>query len=139
MRADYTTASYSSTAADTLSLDAWWNDHDDKGQIIFPSYDVRYYGQVKDLEPLASLWIGHSYTVLPSSDSTSTNMSTLEPRDPVKYVEDDTAVGPKPSKNVDYLSYNWKEEDNWSSWKHVVLNRKAYSNSARLENVSWRT
>ncbi|PMD29599.1 hypothetical protein L207DRAFT_445164 [Hyaloscypha variabilis F] len=138
LRADYTAPSCSSAAADTLSLDASWKDHDDKSQIIFPFYDVRYYGQGEDLEPPASHWIGDSHTASPASHSISTNASTLEFPDPVEYAEDDTAVRTQPSRNVDYLSHNWTEEEIWSSWKHVVLKRKAYSNSTRLENASWR-
>jgi hypothetical protein len=61
---------------------------------------------------------------------------TLESPDLVEYVEDDIVVRTQPLRNVDYLSYNWKEEDIWSLWKHVVLKRRAYSNSARLENTS---
>jgi hypothetical protein len=37
------------------------------------------------------------------------------------------------------LSHNWKEEDIWSSWKHIVSAKGQYNNSARLENASWRT
>ncbi|PVH74416.1 hypothetical protein DL98DRAFT_604561 [Cadophora sp. DSE1049] len=133
LHTDWTASSNSPTAAHNLSLDAGWKTHDDEGQIIFPTYDVRYYGQVEDLKPPASLWIGDSYTASPSSNSTSTNVSP----DPVEYA-DDTAVRTQPSRHIDYLSHNWKEEDIWSSWKHVVSKRKEYSNSARLENASWR-
>lgn len=52
---------------------------------------------------------------------------------------DDTAIRIEPTRHVDYLSHNWKEEDIWSSWRHIVGKRKAYSNSSRLENASWRT
>ncbi|PVH69731.1 hypothetical protein DL98DRAFT_522027, partial [Cadophora sp. DSE1049] len=48
-------------------------------------------------------------------------------------------VRDQPSRHVDYLCHDWKEEDIWSSWKHVVSKRKANSNSARLENALWRT
>lgn len=52
---------------------------------------------------------------------------------------DDTAIQTEPTRHVDYLSHNWKEEDIWSSWRHIVAKRKVYSNSPRLENASWRT
>jgi hypothetical protein len=52
--------------------------------------------------------------------------------------EDDTAVRVQPSRHVDYLSHDWKEEELWASWKHIVSRREIYSNSARLENASWR-
>ncbi|PVH67782.1 hypothetical protein DL98DRAFT_637214 [Cadophora sp. DSE1049] len=140
LHADFTVSSYSSTPARSSSLDASWEDQDEEDQIVFPSYDdVGYYGQVKDLEPSARLWAGDSYTVSPTSNSTSTNVSGPESPDLIEHAEDDTAVRIQPSRNVDYLSHNWKEEDIWSSRKHIVRNRKAYSNSARLENASWRT
>jgi hypothetical protein len=52
--------------------------------------------------------------------------------------EDDTAVCVEPVSHVDYLSHRWNEEDIWSTWKHVVSKHKVYSNSARLQNASWR-
>jgi hypothetical protein len=134
LHADSTTPSCSSTPARSLSLDTSWGEQDDEDQIVSPSYDVGYYGQVEDLEPPAS-----SYTVPPTSNRTSTNVSRLESPDPVEHAEDDTAVRIQPSRNVDYLSHNWREEDIWSSRKHIMRNRKAYNNSARLENASWRT
>ncbi|KAH6699880.1 protein phosphatase-like protein type 1 complex subunit Hex2/Reg1 [Leptodontidium sp. MPI-SDFR-AT-0119] len=122
LHADFTVSSYSSTPARSSSLDASWEDQDDEDQIVFPSYDdVGYYGQVKDLEPPASLWAGDSYTVSPTSNSTLTNVSGPESPDLVEHAEDDTAVRIQPSRN------------------HILRNRKAYSNSARLENASWRT
>ena len=44
----------------------------------------------------------------------------------------------RPLRNVDYLSHDWKEEDIWTSWKHIISERKVYNDSARLENASWR-
>ncbi|KAE8441538.1 hypothetical protein EG329_004846 [Mollisiaceae sp. DMI_Dod_QoI] len=140
LTADSTAPSYSSTPASSLSLDAHCDDEGDEDQIVFPSYDdVGYYDQVEDLEPPASPRTGDSYTVSPTSNSTSTNVSRPVSPDPVEHAEDDTAVRTQPSRHVDYLSHNWKEEDIWSSWKHIVSKRKSYNNSARLENASWRT
>jgi hypothetical protein len=44
----------------------------------------------------------------------------------------------RPSRYVDYLSHDWKEEDIWSSWKHIVSKGELYDNSLRLENAAWR-
>ncbi|OBS16707.1 hypothetical protein FPOA_12689 [Fusarium poae] len=55
-----------------------------------------------------------------------------------KHAEDDTAVSSRPSRQVDYLSHEWREEDIWSSWRYVVTRRGEFPNSARLENASWR-
>jgi hypothetical protein len=129
-----------------LSLDVPCEERDDDDdddvddQISFPSYDdVGYYEQEEDLEPLPSPRTGDSYTVSPNSDSTSTNASRPESPEAVEHAEDDTAVRTQPSRHVDYLSHNWKEEDIWSSWKHIISKRKSYGNAARLENASWRT
>jgi hypothetical protein len=56
----------------------------------------------------------------------------------IEYAEDDGAVHSRPSRHVDYLSHDWRDEDIWSSWKLVVSRRMAYEDSARLENASWR-
>ena len=95
--------------------------------------------QIEDLEPPASPRIGDSYTVSLTSNSTSTNVSRQESLDPVEHAVDDTSVRTQPFRHVDYLSHSWKEEDIWASWKHIVSQRRAYDNSARLENASWRT
>ncbi|KAF3938529.1 hypothetical protein ABW19_dt0207546 [Dactylella cylindrospora] len=52
---------------------------------------------------------------------------------------DDIVVRAEPSRHVDYLSHNWKEEDIWASWRYMIGKRKVYDNAARLENASWRT
>lgn len=127
-------------SAPSLSLDLCLSDEDDEDQILFPTYDdVGYYGQVEDLEPPTSPRTGDSYTVSPTSNNTSTNVSRPDSPLHCEHAEDDTAVRTQPTRHVDYLSHNWKEEDIWSSWKHIVSKRKAYGNSARLENASWRT
>ncbi|TVY59152.1 Uncharacterized protein LCER1_G000759 [Lachnellula cervina] len=140
IQADSAAPSFSSTPASSLSLDANCDNETDEDQIVFPSYDdVGYYDQVEDLEPPASPRTGDSYTVSPTSVSTSANVSRPGSPDPIEHAEDDSAVRTHPTRHVDYLSHNWKEEDIWSSWKHIVSKRGAYNNSARLENASWRT
>lgn len=139
---DSTAPSYHSTPASSLSLDSQYK-AEDEDQILFPSYDdddsLDYFDQIEDLEPPASPRTGDSYTVSPTSNSTSTNISRPDSPEPVEHAEDDSAVRNLPSRHVDYLSHNWKEEDIWSSWKLIVSRRNAYGNSARLENASWRT
>jgi hypothetical protein len=139
LHADSAAPSFHSTPASSLSLDNCEGE-DDEDQIVFPSYDDVYYSQPEDLEPPASPRdTGDSYTVSPTSNSTSTNISRADSPEPVEHAEDDTAVRIQPSRHVDYLSHNWREEDIWSSWKHIVSKRGVYNNSARLENASWRT
>lgn len=139
LHADSSAPSYSSTPASSLSLDARCDEEDDEDQILFPSYDEFYDGEVEELEPPPSPRTGDSYTVSPTSNSTSTNVSRPESPTLSEHAEDDTAVRTQPSRHVDYLSHNWREEDIWSSWKLIVSKRNAYNNSARLENASWRT
>jgi hypothetical protein len=140
LHADSVTPSFHSTPASSLSLDNC-NNEDDEDQIVFPSYDdVNYYEQVEDPEaPASPRDTGESYTVSPTSNSTSTNISRADSPEPVERATDDTGVRIQPTRHVDYLSHNWKEEDIWSSWRHVISKRDVYSNSARLENASWRT
>ncbi|KFX89579.1 hypothetical protein O988_08583 [Pseudogymnoascus sp. VKM F-3808] len=137
-----TTESFPSTPASSISLDpVCADDQDDDDQIVFPSYDeVGYYEQSEDLEPPASpSGNGESYTVSPTSNTASTDASRPDSPEFVEHAEDDTAIRSQPSRHVDYLSHNWREEDIWSSWQHIVSKRGNYSNSARLENASWRT
>ncbi|KAI9677927.1 MAG: hypothetical protein M1829_002424 [Trizodia sp. TS-e1964] len=126
--------------ANTLSLGTLSDlDHDD--QIIFPSYDdVAYHDQsAEELEPPPSPRTGDSYPVSPTSYTASATPSRPNSPMPLPAAEDDSAIRDEPSRHVDYLSHDWKEEDIWSSWRLIVSKKKAYSNSARLENASWRS
>ena len=83
--------------------------------------------------------IGATASITPVSGSQllkSTNLLELAERP-----KDDSVVTVQPSRQVDYLSHSWKEEDIWMSWKYVISRRKYndQTNSARLENASWRT
>lgn len=41
---------------------------------------------------------------------------------------------------VDYLSHDWKKEDDlWTSWKAMSKQKKEIANGIRLENASWRS
>lgn len=108
-----------------------------EGQIILPQYDdVGFASQSEDFEDLPSPHTGDSYVPSPNENDTSAATS----RPPLlDRAEDDINVRPMPSRHVDYLSHNWREEDIWESWKLIVSKRGDYSNSARLENASWRT
>ncbi|ODM15934.1 hypothetical protein SI65_08775 [Aspergillus cristatus] len=52
---------------------------------------------------------------------------------------DDTSLEEEPSRHVDYLSHDWREEDIWTSWRYMTRRKDVYSNGLRLENASWRT
>lgn len=93
-----------------------------------------------NLEPPPSPKTGDSYTPSPV-DFGSVSDDTPKPDTPEfpEHAEDDTAVTTRPSRQVDYLSHEWREEDIWSSWRYIVSRRGEYPNSERLENASWRT
>ena len=126
--------SFGSTPTSSISLDT---KYDQQEEISFPSYnDVGYLKSREDLEPPPSPVTDNSYTV-PSSTTSSGSVSPRMDQLPIS--EDDTAVREEPSRHVDYLSHEWREEDIWSSWRHIVSNRALYGERSRLENASWRT
>lgn len=134
--------SYSSTPT-TFSLEG--DGHSGPGtpedEIALPRYDDGgYFGHVEISEPSPSPVSGYGYTSSPMTGQVESNC-TSRPGTPdfCERAEDDIAIKAQPSRHVDYLSHNWREEDIWSSWKHIVSRRGDYSNSARLENASWRT
>jgi hypothetical protein len=51
---------------------------------------------------------------------------------------EDNLLEDRPTRNVDYLSYKWKEEDIWTSWRYVVA-KNEFGDKIRLENASWRS
>ena len=142
--------SYVSTPSSSLSLDEECSTDEDE-DIIFPSYDdddeeeevfkgMQNWRRESDPPP--------SPTRVHSVEEATSPTGSGRPFAPLAYTntsypsavaEDDTAVKREPTAHVDYLSHNWKEEDIWSSWRHVVAKRKVYSNSTRLENASWRS
>lgn len=110
---------------------------DDNEDIVFPDYNGYLdTSSPEELEPPPSPRAGTS-----SGNDTCTTASNPETPETWEAVPaaDDTAVGVQPTRHVDYLSHDWREEDIWSSWKHIVSNRDSFNNSARLENASWRT
>jgi hypothetical protein len=102
--------------------------------------DVGYFGRLGNLQPPPSPQTGDSDTSSEHEDDDD-SAATTRPGSPDvnDRAEDDIAIRARPSRHVDYLSHNWREEDIWSSWKLIVARRGDYSNSARLENASWRT
>jgi Fungal protein of unknown function (DUF1752) len=135
--------SFSSTPASSLSLDPR-ADLDEEGaekvgnadddDILFPSFEG-----IKRSELNAdSLREPHSYV----DDDTPARNEKLRRTPSSEFfqaVNDDQAVEDQPTRHVDYLSHEWREQDLWSSWRYIVARRKIYANSVRLENASWRT
>jgi hypothetical protein len=130
----FSSTSTSGTRSTKISLSprASCPDEDDSGEdrIVFPSYDdVGYYGR-------------HGDSKSPVTNAFSENETpSIISEDPVSHIErpdDDTAIRTMPTRHVDYLSHDWTEPDLWASWRLVTSKRKAYSNSTRLVNASWR-
>ncbi|KAL2199797.1 hypothetical protein P885DRAFT_29544 [Corynascus similis CBS 632.67] len=99
-------------------------------------FDQQGLPEPSPFSPPAAEWDGSS------AEEPIGSAATSRPGSPDVFqerAEDDIAVRPLPSQHVDYLSHDWREEDIWSSWKLIVSRRGDYSNSARLENASWRT
>nr|POF26056.1 uncharacterized protein CFP56_22204 [Quercus suber] len=104
--------------------------------IAFSDYDgVNFYNQNEDYSALS--YAGESSDEPMESATTDTTRSDSPLPTPVGV--DDTAVKQPPSRHVDYLSHDWREEDIWSSWRHIVSQRRVYGQRSRLENASWRT
>lgn len=138
-----TDASYSSTPASNLSIAS---DLDEALPIVetpedhfgLPPYsDSKIFTQSGfDVDGLEAGDI--SIDPVQEEDSSEDTSRPDTPECP-EHAEDDTAVSSRPSRQVDYLSHDWREEDIWTSWRYIVTRRGEFSNSARLENASWRT
>ncbi|QDS68078.1 hypothetical protein FKW77_009965 [Venturia effusa] len=125
-------SSFASTVSSSLTLDTSYDLDDDTNFTLFNGGG--YMNPYEDDEP-PSPRTDNSYTVpSPTSESTPTHTP-----DTHIVAEDDTAIRQHPSRHVDYLSHDWKEEDIWSSWRHIVSKRRLYGERSRLENASWRT
>ena len=143
--------SYLSTPSSSLSLDEPCPSEDE--ELSFPTYDeidgkdllANSQEVVPPPSPAEPFIPGTSEAGLPivevggNKSPSQASLTHNGPSEPSPTAGDDTAIRIEPTRHVDYLSHNWKEEDIWSSWRHIVGKRKAYSNSTRLENASWRT
>ncbi|KAL2809862.1 hypothetical protein BJX63DRAFT_340655 [Aspergillus granulosus] len=100
---------------------------DEQDELLLPSYDSAFYEEEPGtpteniIEPRVQLPVDlcRSRSHIPAAD--------------------DSSLEEEPSRHVDYLSHEWKEQDIWTSWRHIVARRGVYENSLRLENASWRT
>lgn len=141
------TSSSRSTPSSSVSLDFRSDESSSEDDVLsFPNYGsaqqrYRKSSSASDVEPMSLAPPSASLPRSPSPspvDALSPDTPLTTP-DPLPMSEDDTAVRKEPSHHVDYLSYDWREEDIWSSWRHIVEHRKVYGERSRLENASWRT
>ncbi|KMU89389.1 hypothetical protein CIHG_07195 [Coccidioides immitis H538.4] len=52
---------------------------------------------------------------------------------------DDSCVERRPTRQVDYLTHDWKDEEIWGSWKYMKRNGGSFRTGQRLENAAWRS
>ncbi|KAF2118544.1 hypothetical protein BDV96DRAFT_488836 [Lophiotrema nucula] len=131
-------SSLHSTPASSLSLETRFDDEDEDDDVLaFPAYFSEPKSMELDEAPPSSPVATHSKP--PPSPLDPAASSSASTPDQLPLSEDDTAVRIEPSRHVDYLSHEWNEEDIWSSWRHIVTQRKVYGERSRLENASWRT
>lgn len=113
------------------------NDADLDDDINFPDYNSlqlsipnsAYHSSMKSIDDESD-----APGITTATDTTRSNSPLATPT-----VADDTMIREEPSRHVDYLSHDWREEDIWASWRHIVSQRKVYGQKSRLENASWRT
>lgn len=128
-------SSVASSVASSICLDSKpFIDLDD--QELFPVYDQGTGASSPDSDTPSSP-LSSDYSTPPVNRQPSP--LTVEIPELVVIPADDSVVRHEPSRHVDYLSHDWKEEDIWASWRYMIGKRKVYSNAARLENASWRT
>lgn len=149
---DSTLDSFGSSVESTLSLDT---------DIDFPNYEDISFGGGQGSRGDAPNYGDDSSEETPETTNTDTTQSDSPL--PTPTVSDDTAVKNDPSRQVDFLSHEWREEDIWASWRHIVSQRKTLYGErsryvvyvlhdtlrhcegrrsdqlTRLENASWRT
>ncbi|PYH93584.1 hypothetical protein BO71DRAFT_253095 [Aspergillus ellipticus CBS 707.79] len=122
---DFTLSSadhFPQTPSTLSSLSLSVSDDQEDGDLILPSYDSSPFVQ-KEPETLSDV----------SADSSADLRLMQTP------AADDSTIEDEPSRHVDYLSHEWRQEDIWTSWRYVVARRNIYDNGVRLENASWRT
>lgn len=127
--------SYASTPASSLSLDTRVDsDEAEVEDIPLPAFEEK-----KQHDPLWERVKGPEAYIDEDSSARQIDLQRVRSSELSQTVNDDQAVEDEPTRHVDYLSHQWKEEDIWSSWRYIAARRKLYSNSLRLENASWRT
>lgn len=110
--------------------------------ISLPEYDGPHFDRAESeaSTPPASPAFGEDLSDEHAEVSITSDTTQSDSPLPTPTVLDDYAVQEQPTRQVDFLSHNWREEDIWASWRHIVSQRKAvYGEMSRLENASWRT
>ncbi|KAK6541023.1 hypothetical protein TWF694_008403 [Orbilia ellipsospora] len=129
--------SYFDTASNQSSIDTY----ETEDTFSFPTYDDYNTTSNSDKPTFIHLEqsIGDDEDEEPPASPTNTNIPKIVTSELPVTAIDDITLRAEPSRHVDYLSHEWKEEDIWASWRYMIGKRKVYDNAARLENASWRT
>lgn len=114
------------------------DDYDDD-EIALPSFDSGSYVEEQQETPKDNRSADSTPTLRPSSPSSTLDDSVSDILVMPRTAGDDSSVEREPTRHVDYLGHDWREEDICSSWKYIVNRRNAYKDSVRLENASWRS
>ena len=129
--------SYHSTPPSTISLEAKEELYDlDKSWL--PTYTTPSARQIAEPPTPRPTPVGVPQSPAPTPERLSTPIEDSESQSRLPPVADDSSLKDEPSRQVDYLSHDWREEDIWASWKHITSKRKELGESSRLENASWR-
>ncbi|KAI9719173.1 MAG: hypothetical protein M1828_006355 [Chrysothrix sp. TS-e1954] len=131
------TSSYHSTPPSSISLNSK-DDSEDVDCSWLPTYTNTISKKSAEPPPPRLRQADLPQSPAPTPDTVSTPTDDAETGSLLPLVADDSAVQDEPSRQVDYLSHDWREEDIWSSWKHIVSRRNQYGEISRLENASWR-
>ncbi|KAL7274020.1 protein phosphatase regulator [Rhizina undulata] len=131
-------SSFPSSVASSICLDTR-SKYEPEDNLFFPVYDYATSSPPQEFDSPSPPGASDYPTPTNGSPTIISRVDSPELPDPLFGPIDDSGVRHEPSRHVDYLSHDWKEEDIWSSWRYMVGKRKVYSNAARLENASWRT
>ena len=124
--------SCASTPASSLSLDQRDGVDEEDEDMAFPAFETsRPVSKATEAVP-AALGNDELASQIPSPHVEDPSLSNGS-------IQDDQAVQIEPTRHVDYLSHEWKEEDIWKSWSYVSHRRASLANATRLENASWRS
>ena len=109
--------------------------------VRFPSYDsCEYLEDADNLEPpFGQESMEFDAVTTPARSTSPETPSYSNTADHLFTTRDDTSMREEPTALIDYLSHDWKEEDLWRSWRHIIEKRESTSESRRLENASWRS
>ncbi|WEW58554.1 protein phosphatase regulator [Emydomyces testavorans] len=107
--------------------------HPDDGPLTLPDYDAGCYSTQTNKMPNEPTFSPQSSPGEDDGDRSSVPLNM--PRPP----GDDSCIERAPTRQVDYLTHSWKQEEIWRSWRYITRNQDSYRNGDRLENAVWRS